>query len=84
MTWNHRVCKETYKKGQEGEWVHYSIREVFYNPDKEPMTCSAEPETPQEETVEDLIHSLKWFLQATEQPILDLDTIVWASMEEEQ
>jgi hypothetical protein len=34
MTWNYRVCKETYKPGTPEAEEYYSIREVYYDGDK--------------------------------------------------
>jgi len=34
MTWNYRVCKETYSKGTQDEEEYLTIREVYYDGDK--------------------------------------------------
>lgn len=82
-TWNHRVCKET-----ENEYVNFSIREVYYNSKGEIWAVDENPchvycsEDWEEEPLDSLKKTLTWMLGALEKPIVDLDTIKFAEMEE--
>lgn len=96
MTWNYRICKETRKwetSNDSGETVEYSIREAYYNKAGEvqfvtveakvlladlcEFTCSNEAEC-----VESLKTQLEMMTLALSKPVLDIDTIVFADVDD--
>lgn len=70
MTWNHRVVRTTYPKGEVG----FGIHEAFYNKptDTVPHSITAEPVAPIGETLEDLVEQVQRNLKAASQPVLEL------------
>lgn len=82
-TWNHRVCKEIIEGRSE-----FSIREVHYNDNGDIWAVGQDPCTVyySEDWGGDPLVSIKktlnWMLSAVEKPIIDLDTIKFAEMEE--
>jgi len=86
MSWNHRLCKQTI----DGK-MRVAIHEVYYNKAGEPWCCTVEPITLDmfadfDETEEQLVESIKENLKligtAYNYPVLDLDTIVWADLDD--
>ncbi|SRR5258706_8080132 len=68
--WNHRVVKETYRKGMEDEEDQYSIREIFYNDDGSIMGYTDQPIDLACETPEALREYILWCLKALDEPFL--------------
>ena len=93
MGWNYRICKETHPyeltNGTKGETVVFGIHEAFYNKDGEIWAVTNEPKvlastlTPvdcesEAECVESIRDQLKLMALALDNPVVDLDTIVYA------
>lgn len=74
MTWNYRVCKETYSVGTPDEEVTYSIREAYYNNDKVDGVTTREVGAIGE-SVEELREVLINMLAALDKEVLDVDAL---------
>lgn len=77
MTWNYRVCKETYK-GDGYEEVGYSIREAYYTKSGEIWAVTEGAKGLYGESLDDIKDGLEKMAKALEKEIVDLDTIVYA------
>lgn len=62
-SWNYRLMR--------GEDGLLTIGEVYYNSDAEPVGWMLEAPTPEAETVEEIIMSLKLMLDAAQKPVFD-------------
>lgn len=75
MTWNYRVCKETYKLGTPDAEEYYSIREVYYDGDK--ITSVTENAVGVSGyTFEEIQFSLEKMQLALNKDIVDID-VLW-------
>lgn len=93
--WNCRICKETTPWGDEilgGEVVTYTIREVYYNNAGEIWSTTVNPASAaadiseidcetEQECVDSLTDQMEKMKLACTLPVVDLDTIVYATME---
>lgn len=68
MTWNHRVFSDGLTPPS------YVIREVFYEEGKV-IGCTENPVSPYGESLDELREDLKWFLEATNSPVLTMEDI---------
>ncbi len=86
--WNNRVCKET-KNGI----VFYDIREVYYNDNNEIWAVTEDPigvgcdvwdeeEVTEEDCIKDMKETVERFKRCFEKPIVDIDTIEYASLDD--
>jgi len=74
MTWNYRVCKETYKIGTPEAEEYYSIREVYYDGDK--ITGVTENAVGVSGyTIEEIKFSLEKMHLALNKDVLDVDAL---------
>lgn len=92
MSWNYRICKETRKwetSTMKGETVEYSIREAYYNGSGEVQAVTQEPKVlladlceftceDEAECIASLSNQMDLMRLALSEPVLDLDTIVFA------
>jgi len=86
--WNNRVCKET-----KGDTVTYEIREVYYNDDGEIWAVTQEPVGvhsavwdigfPEDFFLNEMKETIRRLDKAMTQPIIDLDTIIFASNDDD-
>jgi hypothetical protein len=84
-TWNHRVVKVTYNKGEAGEEVAYEIREAYYNKDGSIWAVNdSATGVYSDEGIEGLMVSLTRMTNACKQEIIDLDTFVFAQADFER
>jgi hypothetical protein len=74
MTWNYRVCKETYKLGTPEAEEYFSIREVYYDGDK--ITGVTKKEVGVSGyTVDDIKFSLEKMQLALNKDVVDVDAL---------
>lgn len=71
MSWNYRVCRD---QGQrQGDYVSYSIREVYYDDDGKVLGWTATPATLLGDTPEEIKADLELILKDTfDRKILDI------------
>jgi len=75
MTWNHRVVRRTWRKGEVDEEKEYAIHEAYYGRDDDGgISITADHKAPYGETVEELRETLQRMLRALDRPVLDYDT----------
>lgn len=78
--WNYRLCKETVNN-----IAVYSLKEVYYNKNGEIWAVTENPasfvidDLSEEEMMQDFTKTIQLMNLAKEKPIVDLDTIVFAS-----
>lgn len=81
---NYRVCKSRMKEfdpdlhDPEDEF-YYGIHEVYYNDKKEIEFTSVDPISPYGLTLEEIKENVNHMKEALDEPIIDLDTIVYVS-----
>lgn len=75
MTWNYRVCKETYAKGTAHEEVGYTVREVFYDEDGKITNCGVNSASVFGENVEEIKIVLERMLESINKDIVDVDAV---------
>tara|TARA_B110000444_G_scaffold236006_1_gene247544 strand:+ start:1102 stop:1401 length:300 start_codon:yes stop_codon:yes gene_type:complete len=68
--WNYRI---TYRPSDIEQG--YSIREVFYNDNGDPVSYTSKEISPYGESKDELISDLAYMIQAISQEIVDLDTL---------
>ncbi len=78
MTWNYRLCKETYSKGTQDEEVGFEIREAYYNKSGGVWAVTETAARPFGESPDELKNVLERMNTALEKDIIDLDTFVFA------
>ena len=78
MSWNYRVCKETYKPGTPQEEVSFEIKEVYYNKSGEIWAVSENGASVYGETPDEVNEVLEKMNRATNKEVIDLDTLVFA------
>jgi hypothetical protein len=78
MTWNYRICKETYRKGDPHEEVGFTIREVYYNKDGGIWAATEGSKGVYGDSAEDIRQGLEWMSLALSKDIIDMDTFVFA------
>lgn len=95
MTWNHRVCKETFiHDSTSDKTISYEIREVHYNADGEVClvtenaiagiaTVEEFGNSTEAEALAELSGTLKRMQDCLSEPVLDIDTIKYANMDSE-
>lgn len=76
MTWNYRVCKETFPEDD-----YYSIREVYYNNNGEITAVTEDAVGVSGYTIDEMKFSLEKMNLALNKDVVDLNTIVFASNE---
>ncbi len=90
MSWNYRVCRETYKQG-EGSWL--SIREVYYNDDGSiwaisenamPVVSEIDEDIDESTAFRELKADLQRQQECTKKPVLDLDAFEFAAHYDEE
>lgn len=74
MSWNYRVCKETYKKNTEDEEEYFTMREVYYDGDTI-VSITENAVGPSGYTLEELKFSLEKIQLALNKDIVDIDTL---------
>lgn len=67
MLWTYRVVRDNQGR--------YSIREVFYDRDRTIIDYGKEPVTVTDASLEDLQQLVRWFGEAFELPVLELEEI---------
>ena len=67
MLWTYRVFRDNQGR--------YSIREVFYNRDRTIINYGKEPATANDVSLEDLQQLVRWFQEAFELPVLELEEV---------
>ncbi len=77
MTWNYRLCKQTYR-GDGYEEDSYEIREAYYNKDGSIWAVTENAKGVYGDTIESAKECITWMQQAFEKEIIDLDTFVFA------
>ena len=77
MSWNYRLCKETYRKDCADEEVGYSIREAYYNKNGGIWAITEHAIGVYGESVDDIKRCLEWMQSALEKEIIDLDVFVF-------
>ena len=77
MTWNYRLCKETYKDG-DFEEVGYQIKEAYYNKEGGIWAVTENGASIYGESVEEAREVLQKMQSAFEKEVLDLDGFVFA------
>jgi len=66
MSWNYRILRHVYDDGSES----FAIHEVYYEGDK-PTSCTQNPTSLLDETLDDLKGSVNLICKALDQPVLD-------------
>jgi len=74
MTWNYRVCKETYSKGTQDEEDYYSIREVYYDNDKI-VSVTENAVGVSGYTIDEIKFSLEKMQLALNKDVVDIDAL---------
>ena len=72
MSWNYRVVKQKIVTGGEETWS-WGIREVYYDAQGKPTSCTAREVEPWGESFEELRRDMEMFNRALELPVLDYD-----------
>jgi hypothetical protein len=75
MTWNYRVCRETYNKGTAHEEVGYTVREVYYDKDGKITACTENAVSAYGESVEEIKSVLERMQLGINKEVVDVDTI---------
>lgn len=83
-TWNYRLCKVTYNKGEESEEVSYEIREAYYNDDGSIWAVTDDAVGIYGDTPETAKRTYVWVGLAYEKEIIDLDTFVFAKRDNDE
>lgn len=79
--WNYRVCKETYNKGTDFEEIGFTVREAYYNSDNSMWGLTDGLRGAYGDSVEDLKDGITKMMQAFDRSVVDVDTVVFSSME---
>ena len=79
MNWNYRVCKKVDDIGD----VLFEVHEAYYNNAGELCAMTNEAVAPIGETLEELADDIKKMLAAFDAPVLDVDTVTFASWGDE-
>lgn len=82
MSWNYRVCKETYSKGTQDEEVGFTIREVYYNKNGEIYAMSENSANIYGESLLELGEVMKKMIVSLNKEVIDLDTFIFAKADE--
>ena len=77
MTWNYRVCKETYGNGTQNVEIGYSIREAYYNKNGGIWAVTERAKSPYGESIEEIKQCLELMRLALNKEVIDLDTFVF-------
>jgi hypothetical protein len=75
MTWNYRVCKETYPEGLLNEEDYYSIREVYYDDDGKITGVTENAVGVSGYTIDEIKFSLEKMQLALNKDVVDIDTL---------
>lgn len=75
MSWNYRLCKETYNKGTEHEEIAFTIREVYYKEDGSISSYTENTASLLAESPEDMKWALEKMQEALNKEVVDLDTL---------
>jgi hypothetical protein len=81
MTWNYRLCKQTYKNEVGYDEVFYEIREAYYNKAGEICAVTERAQSVYGETIDGVKQCLEWMQVALQKDIIDLDTFVFAKQD---
>jgi len=91
--WNYRYCKETVREYDDEPVIYYSIREVLYDGDDDSTIWGVTENAvgvgvdhyasfDTFDPIETARETLEKMMKALAQPVLDLDTIVYADRSE--
>ena len=88
MSWNYRVCKKTFDKYDPSlhspeDKYSVGIYEVYYNDNGDICLVSCNPIDPYGPTFEGLQQDFKLMQEAFDKPVLDLDTLEFAPVDDE-
>lgn len=75
MSWNYRLCKQTFGKGTNLEEVTFTIREVYYKEDGSISGYTENPAYPRAETPEEMLWVLQKMQESLNKEVIDLDTL---------
>ena len=78
MTWNYRLCKQTYKDTVGHDELFYEIREAYYNKDGGIWAVTENAKGVCGDTPADIKQCLEWMQIALQKDIIDLDTFIFA------
>lgn len=81
MTWNYRLCKQTYKNDIGYDEVFYEIKEAYYNKNGEIWAVTERAQSVYSETIDGVKQCLEWMQVALQKDIVDLDTFVFAKQD---
>jgi hypothetical protein len=76
MSWNYRLCKQTYR-GEGFEEVAFEIREAYYNEAGDIWAITENPARPFGESSEEVKTVLERMMTALDKDVIDLDTFVF-------
>jgi len=79
MTWNYRLCKETYNKATPDEELSYTIREVYYNKAGNIWGVTETAASVFGETAKDAQKCAELMQLAFQKEIIDLDAFVFSN-----
>lgn len=75
MSWNYRLCKETYSAGTQDEELGFTIREVYYNDDGTISSYSENPISPYAHSPEEMKWVLEKMQESLNKEVVDLDLL---------
>lgn len=77
MSWNYRICKETYKTDFGEEIISFSLREVYYNNEGNIIGVTSNAVGLVADSVEEFSSNFDKVKEAINKEVIDLDTLVF-------
>jgi len=75
MTWNHRIVRRVWYRGEDREEITYGIHEAYYDDNNLVHSITEKPVEVMGEDMNAIKQTLEWMTKALENPILDYNNI---------